>query len=250
MAQEAFHSRLGSRDQFLMRKLFAVSVLALVGVVPCLAQPSKMQIDPRKALGSPIDSVRLKGLIRDHQSPIIASWAHGRMSITFTLGPRKDVRSILIRETPDSKTFESNYAFLDYAQAFLKGNGMWNRWVKFRALPTKQGDRRAWTVNGMSGLRPGAEVTLRWFKNELQVLFEEKLQTTRAVGTGNLMAKGPRKAFQQPKEFAALGCHLFRSPTGRSGFWRSCKTVAKGEVVLADLLACPSSPSPQWRNLV
>lgn len=192
-----------------------VSIIVWMSVSPCFAQPLSLPLDPRRVLGKAIESVDLNGLKRGVRTLNDVTWSQGQISITFTLGRSEIVRSVLIRESSRRSPFESDYAFLNYAQAFLKKSGVWNRRIKFRAQAPKRGIQRSWVVDGVSGLSPRVVVTVQRFKNDLHILFEDKGHPTRVVGTGNLMAEGPRMAFDQPKEFAASGCHLFRSPTRR-----------------------------------
>lgn len=192
-----------------------VSIVIWMSVAPGFTQPLRLPLDPRKALGKAIESVNLNGFKRGTRNLNDVTWSQGEISITFSLGRSEIIRSILVRESSRKSPFESDYAFLDYAQAFLRQSGVWNRRIKFRAQAARHGIQKSWVVDGVSGLSPRVVVTLQRFKNDLHILFEDKGHSTRVVGTGNLMAEGSRKAFDQPKEFAASGCHLLRSPPRR-----------------------------------
>ncbi len=145
-----------------MKTISLVACLVICSVGFAQTELPKVPIDPRQTLGKSVSSMRqIKSGLK-----WVRTNSAGEVRMNMRLNAEDRVNFIGIQETSATTKFLSEYAFLDYAQAFLKRYRWWNPSVRFRLA-----SRNHWEIDGLSNMPKGAQAHLTWKGDVFKIEF-------------------------------------------------------------------------------
>lgn len=163
----------------LWKRLVCLAAAWCWGLALLSAQHSKVPANLREVLGMHVGKLNFTGwrsrIELARRYPDEKSWTKkeqlGNSVIRVRFDRKCVVKEVWFHKRSSQTKFQSEYAYLDYAQAFLKRSDLWNRSVKFRLA---SGETKVWKVTGISGLGPDVTASLVWHPQEIQLHFKLK----------------------------------------------------------------------------